>query len=153
MHQQYKGNLWGSCLWKDSESEKIKHFHHPKGKETVAAFSRDTTPQAFLFLTDAHAPLEKHQNVTPHPGILTKYLEEFPVVCAKRSDNALPYSMELLVQSALKGVLRWQELLTARGNTSGKDSDTQQGGDEDKGYSYRIPQWPTLSLDKSGWCN
>lgn len=38
-------------------------------------------------------------------------------------------------------------------NTSGKDSDTQQGGDEDKGHSYRIPQWPTLSMNKSGWCN
>lgn len=47
-------------------------------------------PQAFPFLTDAHAPLEKHQDITPHPGTLTKYLEEFLAVCTKKSDNALP---------------------------------------------------------------
>lgn len=77
MHQKYKGNLWGFCLWKDSESEKIKHFHHHKGNETVAAFSWDTIPQAFPFLTDAHTPLEKHQDITPHPGIFINILKSF----------------------------------------------------------------------------
>lgn len=89
MHQKFKGNIWGFCLWKGSESEKTKHFHHPKGNEKVAAFSQATISQAFLFRTDAHAPLEKRQDITPHPGILIKYLYEFLVVCTKRSDNAL----------------------------------------------------------------
>lgn len=30
-HQNYKGNLWGTCLRKGSASDKIKHFHHCKG--------------------------------------------------------------------------------------------------------------------------
>lgn len=149
MHQKHKGNLWGFCLWKGSESEKTKHFHHHKGNEKAAAFSWATIPQALPFLTDAHAPLEKHQDIaplekhqdiTPHPGIVTKYLEEFLVVCTKRSDNALPYSVEFLVESfCIEGCFKMTKAPNSQSNTSGKDSDTQQGGDEDKGYSYMIP--------------
>lgn len=152
MHQKYKGNLWGFCLWKGSESEKRKHFHHHKGNEKVAACSWATIAQAFPFLTGAQAPLEKHQDIIPHPGILIKYLQEFLVVCTKRSDNALPYSIEFLFESfCTERCFKMTKAPNRQSNTSMKD--TQQGGNEDKGYSYMIPQWLTLSMNKTGWCN
>lgn len=86
----------------------------------------------------AHALLEKHQDVPLHAGIFTNYLEEFLVVCTKRSDKRfILYHIQQnfwLSLSALEGVLQMTKAPKNSSSASGKESDKQQGGDEDKDY-------------------
>lgn len=55
-----------------------------EGSRVFPSHSPTSLPSSRI---DVHAPLEKHQDVPLHPGIFTKYLEEFLVVCTKRSDK------------------------------------------------------------------